>query len=48
MQVNCEFTPEETDVIITVGLCEMLRVGAVPFSLMQTMDASKIGPGGNG
>jgi hypothetical protein len=46
-EVNCDFSEEEADIIFTVGLTEMLRVGAIPFSLLQTMDASKFGPGGN-
>lgn len=44
--VNCEFTKEEEDVIFTVGLSEMLRVGAIPFTMMQAVEASKLAPGG--
>ena len=46
-EVNCDFSEEEADIIFTIGLTEMLRVGAIPFSLLQTMDAAKFAPGGN-
>jgi hypothetical protein len=47
MQVNCTFTAEEAEVIFTVGLTEMLRVGAIPFSLINQMEMSKFAPGGS-
>ena len=46
--VNCTFTEEEADVIFTVGLTEMLRVGAIPFSMLNQQDMAKFAPGGNG
>lgn len=46
--VKCTFSEEEMDIIITVGLTEMLRVGAIPFSLLKVQDAARMGPGGNG
>ena len=47
LHINCTFTDEEAEVIITVGLTELLRVGAIPFTMIRQEEASKYAPGGS-
>jgi len=42
--VNANFGPEETSIIVEVGLAAMLKAGALPFRAVTEEDLARVAP----
>jgi len=44
IEVNANFGPEETSIIVEVGLAAMLKAGALPFRAVTEEDLARVAP----